>query len=149
MSELFNNPMVNSALKSMSKEQLENYKKIGEQMYGNVNFEDSTIINSLNPPIAEAIAYIEEGIKSGLLPEDLEEDEVNLLTETYGDEWYLRYGFTRNQVPESGLSLKMKKDIEKAVESKLQDHKRKQDLKKKKKLRKLKKKENCIINNVK
>ena len=75
MSDLWNNPMVNNALKAMSKEDLEKYKKIGEQLYGNINFQDSTVINQLTEPVEEAIAYVEEGLKSGLLPEDLEENE--------------------------------------------------------------------------
>ena len=31
--DLFNNPMVNNALKAMTPEQIEEYKKIGEHMY--------------------------------------------------------------------------------------------------------------------
>ena len=121
MSDLFNNPMVNNALKSMSPEDLQKYKKIGEQLYGNINFVDSTLINNLSPPMEEAIAYVEQGINSGLMPEDLDENEVILLRNAYGEEWYKRFGFTQEQVPEPGLSLKMKKDIELAVEKKLQE----------------------------
>ena len=36
--DLFNNPMVKAALASMTPEQIENYKKIGEKMYGNFKF---------------------------------------------------------------------------------------------------------------
>lgn len=121
MSDIWNNPMVNNALKAMSKEDLEKYKKIGEQIYGNINFEDSTVVNQLITPVEEAIAYVEEGIKSGLLPEDLEENEVILLHKTYGEEWYKRYGFTRNQVPEPGLSLQAKREIDEAIETKLKE----------------------------
>jgi len=121
MADLWNNPMVNNALKAMSKEDLEKYKKIGEQLYGNINFQDSTVVNQLITPVEEAVAYVEEGLKSGLLPEDLEENEVILLHETYGDKWYERYGFTRNQVPEPGLSLQSKKEIDETVEKKLRE----------------------------
>jgi magnesium-transporting ATPase (P-type) len=71
--------MVNNALKAMSKEDLEKYKKVGEQLYGSVNFEDSTVVNKLITPADEAVAYIEEGLKSGLMPDDLDENEVILL----------------------------------------------------------------------
>lgn len=121
MSDLWNNPMVNNALKAMSKEDLEKYKKIGEQLYGNINFQDSTLVNQLITPVEEAVAYVEEGLKSGLLPEDLEENEVILLHKTYGDKWYERYGFTRDQIPEPGLSLQAKKEIDEAVEKKLRE----------------------------
>ena len=116
---LFNNPMINNALKAMTPEQLEGYKKIGEQLYGSVNFEDSKILNNMPAPMEEAVAYVEEGLKSGLSPEDLDEDEVVLLCNAYGEDWYLRFGFTKEQVPEPGLSLQVKKSIEKAVQHKI------------------------------
>ena len=115
--DLFNNPMVNNALKGMSKEQLLEYKNIGEHLYGSTNFIDSNIVNK--PSVAETIAYIEEGIKSGLLPIDLTEDEVIVLFEEYGEEWYKRYGFGKDDVPEPGLSIEMKKNLEKLVQNKI------------------------------
>ena len=78
--DLFSNPMVNNALRALSKEQLANYRKIGEEIYGNVNFEDSKILNNMPAPMEEAVAYVEEGIKSGILPRDLDENEIILLT---------------------------------------------------------------------
>lgn len=117
--DLFNNQMINKALMSMSKEEIENYKKIGEQLYGSVNFEDSKVINSMPPPMEEAVAYVESGIKSGLLPSDLDENEIVLLTDAFGQEWYKRYGFKREDVPEAGLSLSMKKDIDNSIKKKI------------------------------
>ncbi len=117
--DLFNNQMVNKALMSMTKEEIDNYKKIGEQLYGTVNFEDSKVINALPPPMEEAVAYVESGIKSGLLPCDLDENEIALLTESFGKEWYKRYGFKEEEVPEVGLSMAMKKNIEESVEKKI------------------------------
>jgi hypothetical protein len=119
MSDLFNNPMVNNALKALTPQQIEDYRKIGEQLYGNINFEDSKILNNMPAPMAESVAYVEEGIKAGLLPCDLTEDEVILLTEAYGEKWYERYGFKRDEVPEPGLSLKMKNDIDEVINSKI------------------------------
>lgn len=119
MSDLFNNPMVNNALKALTPQQIEDYRKIGEQLYGNINFEDSKILNNMPAPMAESVAYVEEGIKAGLLPCDLTEDEVILLTEAYGEKWYEKYGFKRDEVPEPGLSLKMKNDIDEVINSKI------------------------------
>jgi hypothetical protein len=118
--DLFSNPMVNNALKVMTPEQLEGYKKMGEQLYGNINFEDSKIVNNMLVPTEEAVAYVEEGIKSGLLPEDLDENEVILLTNTYGEKWYLRYGFKQEEVPEPGLSLGAKETLEKLIKAKIE-----------------------------
>jgi hypothetical protein len=120
--DLFNNPMVNNALKAMTPEQISNYKKLGEHMYGNVNFVDSKIINNVCPPMEESVAYVEEGIKSGLLPCDLTEDEVILLTSAFGPRWFERYNFEEHEVPEAGLSLKVKNDIDEAVMDKIKEH---------------------------
>ena len=119
--DLFNNPMVRNALSALTTEQIEDYKKLGESMYGNMNFEDSQLIREINPAIEESVAYIEEGIKAGLNPSDLSEDEVNVLTSAFGDKWYLRYGFTEDEVPEVGLSLELKKHLEHAVEQKVKE----------------------------
>lgn len=129
MGDLFNNPFVNSALNAMTPEQIEEYKKIGESMYGSINFEDSTIIN-MPPPMAESVAYVEEGIKAGLLPEDLTEDEVSLLCEAYGKEWYKKFGFKESEVPEPGLSLQAKKDIEESVKQQINEIEKKKISKK-------------------
>ena len=129
--DIWNNPMTKNALKALSPEQIENYRKIGEEMYGTVDFQDSKIIKTMTP-MDEAVAYLEEGIKSGLLPGDLEENEVKLLSDTFGEEWYLRYGFTREEVPEVGLSLKMKTEIEDAIKMKIADHEEKKKKAKKK-----------------
>jgi hypothetical protein len=123
--DIWNNPMINNALKALTPEQIEEYKKIGEHMYGNINFEDSKIINKMDAPMEESVAYVEEGIKSGLLPCDLTEDEVTLLCNAYGEKWYERYGFNEHEIPEVGLSLKMKNDIDEAILYKLEEAKQK------------------------
>ncbi len=95
---LFDNPSVRNLLKTMSPEDIEKYKKIGEEFYGQIDFEKSEVLANLAPPMAEALAYIKEGIKSGLLPVDFEENEINLLREVYGDEWYKAFNFTEDDV---------------------------------------------------
>lgn len=119
--DLFNNPMVNNALKSMTPEQLAEYKNMGNYLFNSVDFVDSKILNHNPIPVEESIAYIEQGIKSGLLPQDLTEDEVEHLETVYGKQWYLRYGFKVEDVPETGLSLQMKKDIDKAIKLKVDE----------------------------
>lgn len=127
--DLFNNSMVNNALKSLSPEDIKNYKKIGESIYGNINFVDSKILNNLPPPVAESVAYIEHGLQSGLHPRDMTEDEISLIVNTFGPKWYIKYGYTQDEVPEPGLSIKMKDEITKAVEQKLMDEKIKDEKK--------------------
>jgi hypothetical protein len=111
--------MVNNALKDMDREQLENYRKIGEVMYGNVDFVGSKI-NS-GPDFSEAVAYVESGIRAGLLPEDLDENEVNCLFNAYGETWYERFGWTKDESPQPGLSLAIQREIDEAIDIKLKD----------------------------
>jgi hypothetical protein len=85
--DLFDNPMTRNALKSMTPEQIERYKLIGTQMYGNIDFSKSEVLDNVPPPMTEALAYIKEGFKSGLQIEDLDEDEVFFLKDFYGDDW--------------------------------------------------------------
>ena len=122
---LWDNPMVTSAIKAMDKEQLEKYKKMGEYMYGSINFEDSKIINSVEPPLSESVAYIEQGIRSGLLPSDLTEDEIVVLDNAYGEKWYENYGFTKDQIPEYGLSARLKESVDKFINQKAAEYKEK------------------------
>jgi hypothetical protein len=96
--DLFDNSMVRNILKQMTPEQVQEYKEIGKQLYGNIDFEKSEVLANLPPPMAEALAYIKEGIKSGLLPHDLEKDEIVLLKEAYGKEWYKKFGFSEADV---------------------------------------------------
>jgi hypothetical protein len=92
--DLWDNPMVRSALASMSPEVIKDYKLIGEQLYGSIDFESSTVLNNMPPPMLEALAYIKSGLDSGLHPRDLEKDEIVLLKEAYGDEWYKKWEYT-------------------------------------------------------
>jgi len=97
--DLFNNPMVTKALEAMTPEQREEYRRIGEEMYGTVHFEDSKILNNMPPPMAEALAYVEVGLKSGLAPADMEPDEIALMENAHGKEWYTKYGWTEEDLP--------------------------------------------------
>jgi hypothetical protein len=122
--DLFNNPMVNNALKALSPEQLKDYKRMGEYMYGNIDFVDNKVINGLDKSLDESAFYIMEGLKSGLLPQDLDENEVHVLTTVYGNEWYVPLGYSRTEVPEIGLSVEAKRNLETYVEKKIEEERR-------------------------
>lgn len=127
--DLFNNPMVNNALKALSPEQLKDYKRMGEYMYGNIDFVDNKVINGLDKSLDESAFYIMEGLKSGLLPQDLDENEVQILTTVYGNEWYVRLGYSRAEIPEIGLSVEAKRNLETYVEKKIEEE-RQEEIKK-------------------
>lgn len=98
--DLFNNPMVNSAKKALTAEQQEEYKKVGEYMYKNMNYNsvETTMIN--NKPSNQDLAfYAIEAIKSGGHPRDLSEPELNALSQIYGSKWYEKFDYTEKDVP--------------------------------------------------
>ena len=76
------------AKSNMSKEQLEQYKTIGDQMNGSINY----LTGESNPipipePVKESVSYILSGLKSGLDVEDLDEDEIKTLETFIGKDW--------------------------------------------------------------
>ena len=95
--DLFDNPMVRSAMAALSEEDKQKYKIIGDQLYGRINFENG---QSFEPPIAEAVAYIETSLQSGMHPSMLEENDHVLLKEQYGDEWYKQWGYVKEDLTE-------------------------------------------------
>lgn len=97
-SSLFNNPMIDAALKSMTSEQREEYQTFGKHMYGSVNFEDNKILSNAPVDMEEALAYVVEGLKSGLHPKDVSDDEVALLKAGYGEKWYEYFGYKEDEL---------------------------------------------------
>ena len=97
MADLFNNPMINAAKRSMAPEEIERLKKLGESMYENIDFENNEV-NNMPPPMVEALAYVCESLKSGLHPSYLEENEIALLKEGFGEKWYERWNYTEEDL---------------------------------------------------
>jgi hypothetical protein len=91
---IFDNPVFKKMMDNMSEEDLAEYKRIGEYMYNNQNYEDSERLNNLPPPLSESVAYISEGLKSGLHPKELSKDETSVMKEAYGDKWYEKFDYT-------------------------------------------------------
>lgn len=98
--DLFDNPMTRAAMASMTPEQIEHYKKIGEEMYGSIDFEKSEVLNNLPPFLSESLAYITEGIKAGLHISELDKDERKVMEECYGKEWWTHFGYTEADLDE-------------------------------------------------
>jgi hypothetical protein len=93
---IWNNNMVKNAINALSQEDKERYKKIGEYLYKDVNFNTSELndSNKNTPPyLSDATAYILESIKSGLHPSMLNENEKMILNEVLGNHWYTKYGY--------------------------------------------------------
>jgi hypothetical protein len=95
---LFDDPMINNAVKNLTPEQVEHYKNIGKEMYGSIDFEKSKVLNNIPPYMDESLAYISSGLRSGILPKDLEKEEIAVLEECYGKEWYEKFGYTKDDL---------------------------------------------------
>jgi len=111
--DLFDNPMVRSAMAALSDEQKEKYKTIGDHLYGRINFDNG---QSFEPPIAEAVAYIETSLQSGMHPSMLEENDHALLKEQYGEEWYKQWGYVKEDLTEMVTFNPILKDFKYSVE---------------------------------
>lgn len=97
-SSLWDNAMVRDAKAKMSKEDIEQYKKIGEQFYKDMDFQQG---NSIDNIIKESVAYLSSLLNSGLLPHNLDKDEKRVLKEIYGEKWYEKWGYTENDLEKS------------------------------------------------
>ncbi len=86
---LFDNPHINNARSQMSKEELDEYERKGKDMYNTVDFTTSTIINPDPNPCS--LVYIVRSLRSGLHPDDLLEEEVQLLVKYYGEDWKSKF----------------------------------------------------------
>lgn len=92
--DLFNNPMVIAAQSAMTAEDKQKFQKLGESMFKGINFETAEI----EPPIEEAVAYIESSIRAGLHISALEDNEKAVLADVHGEEWYLRYNYVKEDI---------------------------------------------------
>ena len=96
--DLFNNPMVQSARKSMKPEVSQRYKDWGEAIFtDDIDYETASVTN-YPPPMLNALVYIENAIKSGQHPSTLTNDEKNLLSEIRGKDWYKKWGYVEDDL---------------------------------------------------
>lgn len=94
----FNDPIYKSAIASLTDEQKEKYKKIGEEMYNSISYETG----KFNPEdeMKEAAAYISSQLDSGIHPSFLESNEKKVMEEIYGKEWYKKWGYDKKNLKE-------------------------------------------------
>ena len=89
---LWSDPRWKEAAQNMGKEKLETYKKLGED-FNSIDYTTGESQDVPIPePVANCIAYIEAGIRSGLREEDLAEDELKLLIDYLGSDWKKSFG---------------------------------------------------------
>lgn len=104
--DLYNNPMVKSAMNSLSPDEIEQYKRIGEYMYNSIDYKEVGMVTNVRPQnVKDTLLYAETSLKSGLSPFDLSKDELTSLIEKYGEKWYERFNYTIDEVPPNPMSI--------------------------------------------
>ena len=91
--DLFKDESMKAAFNSLPKEDQEKYKQQGEKMYS-VDYDSLGVagVDTKQKMIDDA-AYIVEGLKSGLLPSQLDDEERTTMRAVFGKRWYEQYGF--------------------------------------------------------
>jgi hypothetical protein len=116
--DLFDNPMVTSARNALTPEQIEEYKKMGEYMYNNVDYKNISIGSQVKEAKEEdLLVYAVTSLKSGCDPNDLTKHELKALNDTYGEKWYEKFDLEEHEVPKNTLVLR-EEDIINEVEKK-------------------------------
>jgi len=117
--DIYDNPMVRAAMKALSPEEQEQYRRVGRYMY-DMSYEaddpkeaiQKKIVDPFTPE--QTLIRSEESLKSGLDPMELSEMEVYLLNIIYGKDWYKEFDYEKEEVPPTPKKqeLKMDKDEE-------------------------------------
>ena len=98
----------NQYMQSMlPEEERKKFQKIGERLYSSFDAHKGQVLpgNDIESvKLEEALAYVVESMKSGLHPKYLTYDEIHLLRSAYGESWFEKWGYTRDDIPE-GLVL--------------------------------------------
>ena len=82
-------------------EEREKFQRIGERLYNSFDVHKGQVLPNQGADsirLEESLAYVVESMKSGLHPKYLTEDEIHLLRAGYGDEWYTKWGYAKEDV---------------------------------------------------
>ena len=86
--------------KNLSEEQRVNYARLAEKFHQSFDVETQHTRTHDVKEIAleECLAYLVESLKSGLHPKHTTTEERALLIATYGDAWYVQFGYTKKEL---------------------------------------------------
>ena len=90
--EIFNN-MRKKFLESLPEEERDAYQKFGEKFHSSFDVNNGTSVNLSEINMEESLAYVVQGLNSGLHPKYITEDEDALLQAAYGEEWYKKWNY--------------------------------------------------------
>ena len=87
-----------NAIENLSYESKQAYKRFGEDIFGKHNFKGREIINKATEPPENILAFIFTQLRDGILPRDLDEDELVFLEQQEGEKWYEKWGYTESDL---------------------------------------------------
>jgi len=88
------------ACNSLTPEQIEEYKRMGEYMFNNNDYNINMTGSKVKPPKEQdLLTYAIQGLQAGLDPKLLTEPELRALTAVYGEKWYLKFGLDDMEIP--------------------------------------------------
>ena len=91
---LFNDPALQRVKNDLPPEVRQRYTEIGKKMY-DFDFTQNTLQdNDLSAMIDESAREIVFTLCNGLHPSFLKKEEMDIMRETRGEKWYLRFGYT-------------------------------------------------------
>lgn len=93
---MFKDPAIMSVRDSADQETLDRYAKMGEHMYGNIDFTGDDLEIMLDNRCKELLLRVNNGYH----PSFLDESELQVLEDKKGDEWYLTFGYTKDDLKE-------------------------------------------------
>ena len=95
---LFEDSILTSARNSLTPAQLEKYQQAGDQMY-DFDFEGHDgLEHDLDKVMKNAAAEIVFTFRNGYHPSYLGKSERTIMEQSRGKEWYLRFGYTKNDL---------------------------------------------------
>lgn len=84
--------------KGMTEEQISDLKKLGEKFHESFDVSAGTVTDLNEISMEESLAYVAESLKSGIHPSYLDENEIAIMTAGYGEEWYKKWGYTKEDL---------------------------------------------------
>jgi len=115
------------AKNALSPEEKEKYRQMGEYMYSDNAL--SLMNGATRPEEKDYVTYATEALKSGLDPKELSEDEIRALIAFYGDKWYEKFGFERQDVKLPLIELVQPKKLKRQERRRLERENEKKERK--------------------
>lgn len=87
------------AIHKMTADEKRQYRELGKQMFGSLNFKGREIIDENDDP-DEVRAFVVRQLDDGIHPSIMEEGEVKVMESNYGVNWYEKWGYVEGDLTE-------------------------------------------------